>query len=112
MNLNSLLKAPAHTPSPLHEVYDRVADAVFVASGFRQGMAESERGFENFKAAALALADARHKANVALQDAEIWLRAQASGGWDTFRATLAAIEPVNHACSHVLQSSELARAII
>jgi hypothetical protein len=102
MNLNTLVTPPVGIPSPLHEVYDLVADAVAVACGFRQEMAQTECDVENFKAAALALAKARHKANEALRGWEIWLRTNAAGVWEACRAALEAIEPVNHACSHVL----------
>jgi hypothetical protein len=102
LNLNTLLTAPSHTPSPLSEIYDLVADAVFVACGFRQEMAEFERHRQDFKAAALALANARGRANEALQEHEIWLHAHAREAEQAFRAALEAIEPVNHACSHVL----------
>jgi hypothetical protein len=104
MNPHIPSRAPAHTPSPLREVYDLVADAVGVACGFRQEMAESERHATDFKAAAQALADTRHRANVALWDIEIWLRSSAAGVWEACRAALEGIEPINHACSHVLLS--------
>jgi len=94
--------APAHTPSPLREVYDLMADAVNMACRFLQEMAEDAHEIEDFKAAALALADARRNANEALQEHEIWLCAHAREAEQAFRDALEAIEPINHACSHVL----------
>jgi hypothetical protein len=97
--------APAHTASPLHEVYDLVADAVSVACGLREEMAKSEHEVEDFQAAALALADARGDAEEALRESEIWLRAHALSVWEACRAALDGIELVNHACFHVLTTN-------
>src|SRR5262245_28107325 len=105
MNLNLLYTAPAHTPSPLREVYDRVAEAVRVACTLRKDMINSRHDMPLFIPAACALATARNAANDALQDREIWLRTNAASVWEACRAALEAIEPVNHACSHVLVSS-------
>lgn len=102
MSTDTLLKAPLHTPSPLCEVYNAVADAVCVASNLRWETARSPTEASLFIPAARGLASARLQAYSRLAGAEIWLRANAPDALAAFHAALKEIEPINHACADVL----------
>jgi hypothetical protein len=102
--MNDLLRHPIGTPRQLQEIYDLVADAVWVGSGNRESMTTAPTSGDDVQATALAFLLSLQKATAALGEFEIWLCANAPGVRHAAQSAVEALWPINHAFVHVLQA--------
>jgi hypothetical protein len=95
-----LTEAPNGTPSPLRDVFEKVADAVYHAWQARYQPLGYWRAFK--EALAEPLSNALRVADELITRHEIWLRVSAGEALVAFNAALDEARRINHACGPIV----------